>query len=138
MSGYVYCHCRDCFDITVGEAGEFCADCVDAGCPDYQGVEGMNQECQREDAYERSSAEHMPGNTHVKVHADGTVTVYEGLTTRMMYKDEVQRATEASQSCCAMRHVEYPAGQEHCACLACNVDKAVRYDKEARRDQERA
>ena len=98
----------------------------------------MNQECQREDAYERSSAEYMSGWVRVKVHEDGTATINEGLTTRRMYKDEVQRAKEASQSCCAMRHVEYPAGQEHCPCLACNVDKAFRYDKEASRDQERA
>ena len=51
MSGYVYCHCRDCFEQFVGEPEEFCDECIEAGCPDYQGVESMNQECKREDAY---------------------------------------------------------------------------------------
>lgn len=50
-NGYRQCACRDCFEIVIGEPGTFCDECVDAGCPDYQGVEGMSQECQREDAY---------------------------------------------------------------------------------------
>lgn len=57
MAGYVHCHCRDCFDLLVGDPGEFCADCTDAGCPDYQGVEGMSQECKQEDAYGAASPE---------------------------------------------------------------------------------
>jgi len=48
MSGYVYCACRDCMEIVVGEPGDFCCECIEAGCPDYQGVEGMSQECQKE------------------------------------------------------------------------------------------
>jgi len=51
MSGYTYCACRDCFETIVGEDGDYCDACKREGCPDYQGVEGMNQECQRPDAY---------------------------------------------------------------------------------------
>ena len=54
MSGYTHCQCRDCFEITVSDdqtKPDFCDDCTKAGCPDYQGVEGMSQECQRPDAY---------------------------------------------------------------------------------------
>lgn len=37
MSGYVNCGCRDCFEITIGEPGEFCDECVEAGCePDHE------------------------------------------------------------------------------------------------------
>lgn len=50
-SGYRYCACRDCPEIIVGEEGDFCDPCKKAGCPDYQGQEGMSQECQRADAY---------------------------------------------------------------------------------------
>jgi hypothetical protein len=50
-AGYRYCACRDCLEIIVGEEDDFCAWCEKAGCPDYQGVEGMSQECQRPDAY---------------------------------------------------------------------------------------
>ena len=53
-SGYTHCKCRDCFEITVSnDMGnpDFCTECEEAGCPDYQGVEGMSQECQRPDAY---------------------------------------------------------------------------------------
>lgn len=51
MSGYLHCACRDCFEITIGDPGEFCTECDEAGCPDYQGVSGLSQECQRPDAY---------------------------------------------------------------------------------------
>ncbi len=50
-SGYGHCACRDCFEIVVGEEGDFCDDCIEAGCPDRQGVEGMTQECQSPTAY---------------------------------------------------------------------------------------
>lgn len=32
MSGYLPCDCRDCFEITIGEPGELCGDCGEAGC----------------------------------------------------------------------------------------------------------
>lgn len=52
MSCYTSCACRDCFEISIGEPDEaFCHGCEEAGCPDYQGQPGMNQGCQREDAY---------------------------------------------------------------------------------------
>lgn len=53
MSGYVSCACRDCMETAIsGDDGPaFCHDCVEAGCPDYQGVEGMSQECQADGAY---------------------------------------------------------------------------------------
>ena len=57
MSGYIHCHCRDCFEIIVGEPVDFCDGCTKAGCPDYQGVEGMNQECKSPDAYGGSDVE---------------------------------------------------------------------------------
>jgi hypothetical protein len=42
MSGYKYCDCRDCFELTCG--AEFCHGCEEAGCePD--------SECEAEDAY---------------------------------------------------------------------------------------
>lgn len=56
-SGYVSCECRDCFEVTIGHVTcrghmvGFCAECVEAGCPDYQGQKGMSQDCQRQDAY---------------------------------------------------------------------------------------
>lgn len=53
-SGYTYCACRDCFEIVVSDNAvypDFCDDCKRAGCPDYQGVKGMSQECQRLSAY---------------------------------------------------------------------------------------
>ena len=49
MRGYVYCACNNCMDIAIGEEGSYCEDCEAAGCPDYQGIEGMSQECQRDD-----------------------------------------------------------------------------------------
>jgi hypothetical protein len=51
MSGYYHCHCRDCFEIIVGEPGDYCSDCNEHGCPDYQGVKGMPQECKNPNAY---------------------------------------------------------------------------------------
>lgn len=53
-SGYTQCKCRDCFEIVVSNDQahpDFCDGCRKAGCPDYQGVKGMSQECQRPDAY---------------------------------------------------------------------------------------
>ena len=49
--GYRYCECRDCMDLVVGKQGEYCYGCIEAGCPDYQGKEGMSQECRSRDAY---------------------------------------------------------------------------------------
>jgi len=51
MAGYTDCACRDCFELIIGESGDYCDECIEAGCPDYQGQEGMNQECQRMDTY---------------------------------------------------------------------------------------
>lgn len=42
--GYITCGCRDCFELTIGAIGDFCADCIDAGCDPGDG-------CQRSDAY---------------------------------------------------------------------------------------
>lgn len=42
--GYHPCACRDCFEVYVGEPGEFCDECEVAGCcPD--------EECQAPGAY---------------------------------------------------------------------------------------
>ena len=50
--GYTDCACRDCFEIAIGIAGKaYCNACEEAGCDDYQGVEGLSQECQAEGAY---------------------------------------------------------------------------------------
>ncbi len=44
MSGYIDCGCRDCFEIAIGEPGDFCSGCEKAGCePD--------SECCQESAY---------------------------------------------------------------------------------------
>ena len=51
MAGYMDCTCRDCFALIVGDSGDYCDECIEAGCPDYQGVEGMSQECQSAGAY---------------------------------------------------------------------------------------
>lgn len=54
QSGYVPCACRDCMEVAIqgpGEANGYCAACEAAGCPDYQGVPGMSQECQAPGAY---------------------------------------------------------------------------------------
>lgn len=65
LGGYVPCACRDCFDVAfvpshwsdAPSTPAFCHDCEKAGCPDYQGHEGLTQECQREDAYECDDSE---------------------------------------------------------------------------------
>lgn len=31
-TGYQYCACRDCFEITIGHPGVFCFECRVAGC----------------------------------------------------------------------------------------------------------
>ncbi len=37
MSGYINCGCRDCFELTIGEPGDFCDECIEAGCePDHE------------------------------------------------------------------------------------------------------
>jgi hypothetical protein len=54
QSGYVPCACRDCMEVAIegpGEQKAYCAACEAAGCPDYQGVPGMSQECQAPGAY---------------------------------------------------------------------------------------
>ena len=60
-SGYTQCKCRDYFKIVVSDDmgnPDFCDDCKKAGCPDYQGVKDMSQECQRPDAYGASELIH--------------------------------------------------------------------------------
>lgn len=55
-SGYRYCQCRDCLELLIGNPGDYCEDCIEAGCPDYKGHPGMSQECQRQpeiEIYER-------------------------------------------------------------------------------------
>jgi len=32
MSGYVHCACGTCFETTIGEPGDLCQECQDAGC----------------------------------------------------------------------------------------------------------
>ena len=53
QSGYVPCACRDCMEIAIqgSEKKAYCVACEAAGCPDYQGVPGMSQECQAPGAY---------------------------------------------------------------------------------------
>jgi hypothetical protein len=54
QSGYVPCACRDCMEVAIqgpSEEKAYCAACEAAGCPDYQGVSGMSQECQAPGAY---------------------------------------------------------------------------------------
>lgn len=54
MSGYAFCDCRDCFDITIGEANTLCPACADAGCVrevDAWDRSAWHRECQRDDAY---------------------------------------------------------------------------------------
>jgi hypothetical protein len=54
QSGYVPCACRDCMEIAIqslSEESAYCAACEEAGCPDYQGVPGMSQECLAPGAY---------------------------------------------------------------------------------------
>jgi hypothetical protein len=42
MSGYTHCACHECFEVTIGEPGDYCEDCLaiggievvaDPGCP---------------------------------------------------------------------------------------------------------
>jgi hypothetical protein len=57
-SGYTPCACRDCMETAIGIPGEaFCHECEETGCPDYQGVAGMSQECQAPGAYGGSEQE---------------------------------------------------------------------------------
>jgi hypothetical protein len=43
-SGYMYCSCRDCFELIIGVPGDMCDECIKAGCE-------HNQECQSPYAY---------------------------------------------------------------------------------------
>lgn len=43
-SGYHPCGCRDCFEIAIGEPGEFCWECEEAGCEE-------GEECSSPNAY---------------------------------------------------------------------------------------
>lgn len=43
-TGYHNCSCRDCFELYVGEPGEMCSDCEEAGCSE-------DHECCNPDAY---------------------------------------------------------------------------------------
>jgi len=36
MAGYIHCACETCFEITVGDPGELCSFCGDAGCAPEQ------------------------------------------------------------------------------------------------------
>ncbi len=44
MSGYRYCGCRDCFETVVGEEGDLCDECEEAGCE-------QGKECSAPGAY---------------------------------------------------------------------------------------
>jgi len=79
-SGYTHCRCRDCFEIVVSDDMDnpgYCDGCRKAGCPDYQGVKGMTQECQNPDAYDvtelisdaAEAEEHFPLD-ELEAHAD--------------------------------------------------------------------
>ena len=53
-TGYVACACRDCMEVAIqGAIGQkaYCSACVEAGCPDHQGVPEMSQECRAPGAY---------------------------------------------------------------------------------------
>jgi hypothetical protein len=59
-AGYVYCRCRDCFELAIEPAdvaGAYCWACEDAGCPAHQGQPGVSQDCQRPDAYGQAEEE---------------------------------------------------------------------------------
>ena len=55
--GYIDCGCRDCFEIAIGEPGEFCHECIEAGCePDKEccapGAYGCGDEDEEEEEEE--------------------------------------------------------------------------------------
>jgi hypothetical protein len=54
MSGYVQCHCACCFELTVGEDGDYCHDCEEAGCSE----DGAG-ECQSPYAYGQCPHNHV-------------------------------------------------------------------------------
>jgi hypothetical protein len=57
-SGYTYCNCRDCMDVTTSSdttRPELCSECIDAGC-DTDGA----SECAREDAYGDVECDSVP------------------------------------------------------------------------------
>lgn len=154
-SGMTGCKCRDCMELTVSDDSDhpdFCFECIDAGCPDYQGVEGMSQECQRPDAYgspdcptcEKPDAMYyddgdwhcgacswdqvfqgaQPGWTRVKIYPNGAALVHTGTSYCVWPKDAVKRSIGAAKTCCESRRVYWPEGTEQCPCLACHVAKA--------------
>lgn len=66
---------------------------------------------------------------------DDSVYVRQGrLIERWTIYSAIACHSDAKQ-CCESRQVNYPAGSEHCPCLACNVSKAV-YREVARRTLE--
>jgi hypothetical protein len=75
VSGYTPCACRDCMEIAIGEPGEaYCHECESAGCPEYQGVEGMSQECQCEPELEEECS--MCGGPLMELGALGNTKHY--------------------------------------------------------------
>lgn len=44
ISGYTFCACRDCFELTID--GGYCSECLEAGCD-----ESISRECQAPGAY---------------------------------------------------------------------------------------
>lgn len=77
-SGYAYCACRDCFELTLC-AGTMCHDCDDAGCPG-------DRECQASGAYggeeeapeSEPPAAPVPTHYHALVEHQGFALVSEG------------------------------------------------------------
>jgi len=61
QSGYTFCACRDCMDVTVSSdtsKPDLCLPCQEAGCEayapdsaDYNALPAHMRECQRDDAY---------------------------------------------------------------------------------------
>lgn len=39
MSGYVPCGCCECFEIAIGEPGQFCDECIEAECVASEGCD---------------------------------------------------------------------------------------------------
>jgi hypothetical protein len=67
MSGYVHCGCRDCIETAIGEPGDMCWECKEAGCE-------PGSECQVERDLEDDSDEPEPaGNRRDRedFHSDG-------------------------------------------------------------------
>lgn len=65
---YVFCACRDCMDLAIGQPGALCSDCDAAGCEPY------TEDCECPDAYgidDEATTHEIPDSDDINPKAKG-------------------------------------------------------------------